>query len=133
MLDINITKREMYKHFIVSIFFLIFGFIYEIFSHEVYSMYMIYAFIIPLVFGFTLYLVIYKMELNKYLNELGMKLYDLSLITFTIGSIMKGVLEIYGTTNKLVSIYLKVGIILMIVSFLLNIIYYVKKKAGKNL
>ena len=132
MLDINKTKREMYKHFLISIFFLIFGFIYEIFSHEVYSRYMIYAFLIPLLFGFTLYLVIYKMEFNKYLSELGMSLYNISLITFTLGSVMKGVLEIYGTTNKLVSLYSRIGIFLVIISILSNIIYNYKKFQEKN-
>ena len=43
----------------------VFGLIYEIFSHEVYSFYMIYAFLIPLVPGALLNLVIAWLAVRK--------------------------------------------------------------------
>ena len=129
MLDIKKSKKEMIKYLFISIFFLIFSIVYESFSHDVYSNYMMYAFVIPLILGTLIYGIIYIFELNKSFNEFGMKLYNSSIITFTLGSIMKGVLEIYGTTNKLTIIYLIIGIITLIISIIINIVY---KKGRKN-
>lgn len=102
MLD---TKNiKFYTIFTTSI--LIFGIIYEIFSHQVYSNYMIYAFLIPLLLG------IIHIIFNKLLID---ELYKMGVITLTVGSIIKGVLDIYGTTNNLVFIYL-IGILFIICS-----------------
>ena len=110
---------------------MIFGIIYESFSHNVYSNYMMYAFLIPL-FGMVVYGIIYIFELNKYYSEFAMKIFNSSIITFTFGSVIKGVLEIYGTTNKLITIYLIFGIIMIILSVITNIIYNNKKGDIKN-
>ena len=84
-LDIRSLKKQGIIYVIISIFCLIFGQVYEIFSHEVYSNYMIYAFLIPLIFGagvsFALYFI--KIELGAF----GNKLYNASVATFTCGCI----------------------------------------------
>ena len=116
-------KKNILKYFYISAGTFIFGFIYELFSHDVYSKYMMYAFIIPLILGTFGYFIIYILKENKYLTNIGITIYNLSIITFTLGSIMKGVLEIYGTTNKLVSSYFIIGLILFILSILINIFY----------
>lgn len=143
-----------------------FGLIYEIFSHEVYSFYMIYAFLIPLVPGALLNLVTawlaVKKEKQLRIKEAAVRgtlntaftevrntgdaaaqgdvdtafeedadtCYELSrkketpantgvffpgrftrhawnsgLAALTAGSLFKGVLEIYGTTNNLIMVY----------------------------
>jgi uncharacterized membrane protein YraQ (UPF0718 family) len=116
-----------------------FGLIYEIFSHEVYSFYMIYAFLILLVPGTLLNLVIVWRAVRKerYLRikeaaaresaELHYAIsngtetqvstgvffpgrftrhaWNSGLAALTVGSIFKGVLDIYGTTNKLIAVY----------------------------
>jgi hypothetical protein len=68
------------------------------------------AFLIPL-FGIIIKITL-KIIFPNY-NNLFSKLYDSSIMTFTIGSIIKGVIEIYGTTNHLITIYLIFGIILL--------------------
>lgn len=128
MLDIKKAKKQIYKYLILSIFFLIFGIIYESFSHGVYSNYMIYAFTIPLILGLIVYFIIYIFRLNKYLSKLGMSIYNSFIITLTLGSIMQGFLEIYGTTNKLIFVYFKISLFLIIISVLINIIYNLRKK-----
>lgn len=132
MLDINTTKKQIYKYLIISIFFLIFSSIYEMFSHGVYSSYMIFAFTIPLLLGSLVYVIIYKLGLNKYFSYLGIKLYNCFIITLVIGSLMKGFLDIYGTTNKLISIYLVISVSLLILSTIINTIFNVKKRRCKN-
>ena len=130
MLDIKKIKKRIYKYLILSVFFLAFGLIYEMFSHGVYSNYMLYAFAIPLIFGFIVYLIIYKFNLNRYLSELGMSIYNTFILMLTLGSIMKGFLDIYGTTNKLIFIYFILSIVLIIISVVANVIYNFKKKDG---
>lgn len=51
ILDTNGMKKEIKKYLFFSVFCLIFGIIYEIFSHQVYSIFMICAFCVPLVLG----------------------------------------------------------------------------------
>ena len=126
MLDIKTIKKQIYKYIIISIFFLIFGIIYEFFSHGVYSTYMIGAFLIPLIMGCFIYTIIYYLKMYSYLSSLGTVFFNTSILSFTIGCIMKGVLEIYGTTNQLIVSYLFLGIVLTIVSFIIHIYYNVK-------
>lgn len=123
ILDIDIIKRKCKRYIFYSLFCFVFGLIYEQFSHGVYSYYMIYAFFIPLIMGFIGSLLIYILKLK--INNVSFSLYNLSILTLTLGSFVKGALDIYGTTNSLVIIYLYSGIVL----FLLSIMLYIK---GKN-
>ena len=126
MLDINMIKKQISKYFILSLIFLFFGFIYEQFSHNIYSSYMIYAFLFPLIMGTIIYIIIDKTKINDLLTPLAMSFYNSSILTFSLGSIIQGVLDIYGTTNKLVFYYLIVGIILLMISLIINIINNIK-------
>ena len=112
----NIKKYIMYN-IIFSIFCLIFGFIYELYSHNVYSIYMGLSFIIPLLLAILLFIV-YK--LNIKLNIKSIILLNLLMITITMYSIVKGILDIYGTSNSLINIYLYSSIILVILSITFN-------------
>ncbi|MBQ8131531.1 MAG: hypothetical protein IJ193_03480 [Bacilli bacterium] len=76
---------------------------------------MLFAFLIPLCGGGILFLC--NKEDVKYLN-----LYHCVFSTFTVYSIMKGFLEIYGTTNTLLNCYLVVGVVLTF----LTIFQYIK-------
>jgi hypothetical protein len=69
---------------------------------------MICSFLIPLVFGFLV---------GKVSNIVSVNCYNYGIIIISIGSILKGVLEIYGTTNRLVYIYLVGGIILLLIGY----------------
>lgn len=50
-------------------------------------------------------------------------LYHSGIATLTVGSIIRGVLDIYGTTNQLTNYYWIVGIILIAIS----LIQYIKQ------
>ena len=127
ILDINKFKKTSFKYLLFSIFCGIFAFIYEIFSHNVYSNNMIFAFLIPLIMGTIMFYLIYITNWNKYIDYFSYNLYNASIATFTIGSIIKGVLEIYGTTNSLSNTYFVVGFILLVLSILSIIIEVIKK------
>lgn len=118
ILSTLVTKKELIWYLIFTMFILLFGYVYELFSHNVNSYYMEYAFLIPLL-GFTIFglLLFFKIKTNS----TSRVIISLSIITFTLYSILKGVLEIYGTTNKLINIYIVLGVILLLIGVLLLI------------
>ncbi len=112
-------KKKIKQFLIITIITLLFSIIYEYFSFGVISKYMILAPLIPLILGVLTYLLL-KNEKVGYIES---SMYSNGVYTLLIGSILQGVLEIYGTTNKLMIIYLVVGIGLIFIS----LIIYIKK------
>ncbi|MBR6316340.1 MAG: hypothetical protein IKR58_05005, partial [Lachnospiraceae bacterium] len=94
-----------------TIFCIIFGAVYERFSHEVYSYYMIYAFVIPLI-GSVLPMLAVGMKESKRLQPGTLKLWNLGIVTLTVGSLAKGALDIYGTSSPLLIVYPVCGALL---------------------
>lgn len=106
-----------------TMFAVFFGAVYEAFSHEVYSYYMIYAFALPLflgVFPFAFLL----LRGSPFPGRLSFNLYNSGIASLTVGCIIKGMLDIYGTTNGLLNVYFAVGIPLV----LSGAIIYFKKR-----
>ncbi len=105
--------KMAFGYLAAAIFMALFGGIYEIFSHRVYSYYMIYAFGFPLVMGLlpALAIVIFDLRIPE---DNTIRLWNYGVATLTIGSAMKGVIDIYGTTNRLMIVYPLVGVILII-------------------
>lgn len=85
------------------------GWIYERFSHGVYSDHTIYSFIFPLTGGVLFWLVAGTIEKSFYVNKLFLNMQAASIATLTLGFIVKGVLDIYGTSSSLVDVYWVVG------------------------
>lgn len=103
----------------VTIACALFGAIYELFSHEVYSFYMIYAFAVPLLGGVLPYL-LFCIRGTCPVIVTRMTGHT-AVATVTAGSVVSGILEIYGTSNSLVSLYWFLGLALLI----LNIVSHV--------
>lgn len=103
----NITKTA-FVYLIVSIVCAAFGAVYELFSHEVYSYYMLYAFLFPLLGGTLPFfvLVCFRVRLP---DAAACRLYHAGIAALTVGSLFTGVLEIYGTTNRLTAVYWVAG------------------------
>ena len=101
--------KQSLKYLAASLFLAVFGLIYEHFSHEVYSYYMMYAFLLPLAGGAlpTLLLALYSGE--TFPGWLPQQLWATGIAVLSIGCIFAGVLEIYGTTHYLLRIYWIVG------------------------
>ncbi len=121
------TRKKTIFYLSFTIFCVLFGTIYEYFSHGVYTFFMIASFLIPLVLGLIPYGILYM--INKELkSNIFTDLYDYSVIILTIGSIVKGILVIFGTSNYLTYVYLYVGISLLLLSIICNIIDNIKLK-----
>lgn len=128
ILDINYFRKQMLIYLLISMFCYIFGRVYEMFSHNVYSSYMMDAYIIPLILGFLVSLMISIFKLK--INRLSVNIYNAGVSTITVYSILRGVLEIYGTTNTLINIYLFIGVPLLIIGSIISIIE--SKREGKG-
>lgn len=115
--DIDINKKRASKtafvYLLLSLFCCFFGAVYELYSHEVYSYFMLYAFVFPLVGGVLPFSILNLMKLKKYPNALSRNLYHSGIATLTVGSIVRGVLDIYGTTNALSEYYWPAGFVLI--------------------
>ena len=109
-------KKNLLYNIIGTLFLSLFGAIYEIFSHEVYSYFMIYAFAIPLLMGGLPYTILLLVE--KYPDRQFLNIWNTAIATLSIGCAFYGVLAIYGTTNSLAVIYPIAGAVLMLLAFL---------------
>ncbi len=103
-----------FGYFVFALAVLAFGAIYEHFSFGVYSPYMIYAFVYPLVLGVLPYTLLARAGRMPESRAAGMTLWGFGIVTLTVGSIVTGVIDIYGTTNALTRFYPAVGILLLV-------------------
>ena len=114
------------KYFAASMVIAAAAAVYGLFSHGVYSYFMIYAFMIPLLGGALPHLYAAMKITDIYAeseNETGpAKIIDakdtqLAIIaTLTAGSLLKGVLDIYGTTNRLLILYPVMALLILAIA-----------------
>ena len=99
------------NYLMVTRFCLAFGAIYEHFSFGVYSMYMIYAFTVPLIGGVlpAVYCGLHPQTII--IRKRSRKMWRAGIATLTVGSIYTGALEIYGTNSIFSYIYLILGLL----------------------
>lgn len=101
-------EKIVFVYLLVTIFCAVFGAVYEWFSHGVFSYYMLYAFLVPLIGGvIPFYCLLYFR--GKVPTSTARRFHHFGIATLTAGCIICGVLEIYGTTNRLTILYFIVG------------------------
>ena len=99
---------------------MLFGFVYEQFSHGVNSNYMWFAWVWPLGFGVVPYLVFYFVPIKRVPGSLSECFYNLGVAFLTTRSLFLGVLEIYGKTNvKMTLVYSVLTIIFLVTGVVL--------------
>lgn len=116
------AKKSLFIYTGVTIFAGIFSFVYELFSHQVYSNFMMYAFVIPLALGVVpnaLALAIPRLNVGSTWQK---TVQAFAVATLSVGSILQGVVEIYGTTNLLIRYFFIVGGVLLLTSAIVWII-----------
>lgn len=132
---ISATKRYRKTALIylfISLFFGIFGAIYEYFSFGVYSPFMVFAFAFPLLGGTLPALVISLLPMKSAPGTSAAWLYRCGIATLTIGSVIRGVLDIYGTTNQLTQWYWHAGIAFIAAGILTGMIHYIMVRINCN-
>ena len=115
----TLDKKYLVRNGAAAVFLLVFALIYEHFSHGVISGYMLGAWLIPLA-GSIPYLGIERLH-RRHAAENGEQrraaasgLWQLGIFTLSQGFIMKGVIEIYGTTNRWTVVYVPAAVLLFI-------------------
>lgn len=131
--DIKRMKKMMgigFVYLFISLFCILFGAVYESFSHGVYSYFMLYAFVFPLAGGV---LPFFGMAFSRMPipNRVAQNLYHSGIAALTTGFLVEGALEIYGTTNRLMSVYWVLGI-LFILTAILAYLFQGTNKCGKT-
>ncbi len=109
---LSAQKKLILIDLIAALFCALFGAVYEAFGHGVYSYGMLYAFAFPLALGvFPLYLI--DVLRAPYPGKALRNLWHAGIAALTVGSIVTGVLEIYGTTNPLTAVYWILGAVFL--------------------
>ena len=90
----------------------IFAFVYEQFSHGVWSAAMVFAFAFPLA-GALPFLAMAAARRCPPRRAASEALWHAGVATLTVGSLFSGALEIYGTTNRLTIVYVLAGALLV--------------------
>ena len=121
------AQNAAFIYLCVSIFCALFGGVYEHFGHGVLSFHMIYAFAFPLALGALPFSIIAKKPTIPYPNRISAICLHLAIATATVGSTVQGVLDIYGTTNRLSVVYIFASAVLFTASIILYIIQLIKK------
>ena len=108
----NEYKRWIKGYLLGALVTFIFGCIYEIFSHGVISLFMVCAFLVPLLLG--AHPLAFRMRKREDIpGGIPLQLQACSIASLTAWMIVKGILEIYGTTNSLCHIYLAASFVTM--------------------
>ena len=87
----------------------LFAAVYECFSHQVYSLAMILAFLYPLLGGLAPATLLMMGKDHLLPGDWPRSLWAAGIASLTLGSLFRGVLEIYGTTSRLSGVYPVVG------------------------
>lgn len=108
---------------------MIVGFVYEANAHGVFSAFMMFGFVVPLVLGFIPYLLMWLLLKDNHPSEMVSNLYNAGVATLTVASLFNGVLDIYGTTRYVhVGILSASGILLILSGVIIYIVLLVKNK-----
>ena len=110
----TLYKKYLVRNGAAAVFLLVFALIYEYFSHGVVSGYMLGAWLIPLA-GSIPYLYIERLyrqhsaACDEQRCAAVSGLWQLGIFTLSQGFVMKGIIEIYGTTNRWTAVYVGGG------------------------
>lgn len=94
----------------VTVFCMLFAFIYELFSFGVYSMNMIFMFLYPLLLGAVPCLVFHR-PMGRVWND--------GVLLLTGAGMLAGILEIYGTSSTMTGLIRWMGVLFLIMELIL--------------
>ncbi len=118
-------KNEHLRHalifLLISLFLVVFASVYEMFSFGVYSVFMICAFTVPLCLGSVVSLILFAVRAQAP-SPAAAAVYNSGIATLTVGSILKGVLDISGYTNHLMPVYAVSGALLILAG---SVLYFI--------
>ncbi len=127
MLDIDNKKilKTIAIYLILTVICFIFSAIYLSLSFGIVSLYMKYLAVIPLI-GEAIFGIVYMFKIK--ISRLSYNLFNASIFTLSVGSTLQGVLEICGSSSKLIYVFFILAVIELIISIVNWIIFLKKEK-----
>ena len=113
--------KAAWNYLLISVFCMVFGMIYEHFSFGVYSVYMQYAFSIPLLLGCVPALWLQMHPERKRPGIWMARLWHAGIATWCVGSVFTGAVQIYGTGSRFSIVYLVVGLLCLVAALLTRV------------
>jgi hypothetical protein len=120
-------QRRTLVYVCASAFFALFGAVYEHFGHGVWSYYMVYAFAVPLFCG-ALPWALSAAGVIPPPGRLSSRFQTYAVAVLTLGCLLRGVLDIYGTSNRLMVLYAAAGLCLLCAA----VAAYVAERVGSG-
>ncbi len=102
-------RRTVWFYLGITIFTMVFGLVYEYFSHGVFSWHMAFLFVFPLAGGAFPYTLLCFLKSAWDPDWITACLWNSGVAALTVGSCIQGVLEIYGTTSGYLPVYYIAG------------------------
>lgn len=118
------AKKMKILYLSTTLFCLLFNYGYSFFGHGVSSPFMKFSFIYSLVLGVGGFTLIAWQNLS---NRLASQLFNAGIATLTIGSILKGVIQIAGADTIYPTFYFIVGSLFIVIGMCLFILEWNKK------
>jgi len=114
----DIEKKSAKKisciYLVLTAFCFVFSTVYEHFSHGVYSNFMVFLFLFPLMGGVIPFALLSRQDILPYPGRISNQLFHFGIAALTVGSCFQGILEIYGTSSDYIVAYWITGIIFLL-------------------
>ena len=114
----RISARYTRNYVLVTCFVALFSLVYERFSFGVWSGFMVFAFAASLVLGVLPWAVNTALARPISPDPSARQLWNAGIAVLTVGCLFRGILDIYGTTSALGTVYWIVGPVLLLASIL---------------
>jgi hypothetical protein len=117
------TKAIVKTYAFATLFCIVFHAVYALFGHGVSSPYMTYAFVFSLVLGVAGSVVLGQLHVH---DRTAFHLYNAGVATLTVGSVLRGIIDIAGADTTYPVYYFVVGTILVVVGTLMYLCQWVQ-------
>jgi len=112
----------------VAAFCIFFNYVYSLYSHGVSSYFMTYMFLFPLLGGSLVFLGLYLLQSRvKAPSRLSFNLYNTGIAWLTVGSCLKGVMEIAGYGSQYIKFFFVTGFFFLFIGILAYLAQYFRK------
>jgi len=110
------TKTTVKVYGFTTLFCIALNHIYSLFGHGVSSSFMSYAFVFSLMLGVVGFMVFGRLNLD---NRIAFNLYNAGIATLTVGSILRGIIDIAGADTTYPVFYFFVGTVFVAIGGLI--------------
>lgn len=117
------TKKTAVIYLFTTLFCMALNYAYSLFGHGVSSPFMSYAFIFSLVLGFVGFILLGWLDLD---NRVAFNLYNAGIATLTVGSILRGIIDIAGADTTYPVFYFFTGTVFVVVGGLIYFYQWIR-------